>query len=502
MSEIDYLTPEQSVKLVNDIKNIKHKTIVSILLDAGLRVSECVNLKLSDFDFKRRLLIVNSLKKRSKNKKRTIPISDRLYNVLADYIYSNKNINNQTYLFEYNSKPLTRFAVSKLLSRYKAKNPEFHNLHPHTLRHTFATLLLAAHTDLVYIKEMLGHEKYDTTLIYAHTPTEIIREKINQLAHKQEKSFFQRLFSFNAEKPRTINISNTAINFLIGRKELLEKVNSYISRNINVILIGPIGIGKSSILSNLAIPANKKVFKVDDITAFKNTLINAILFLFENDKEAVFNLMYPTLTLENAKVHLSRHSLANLAKELIKLTEKHEYIVQIDNIDGITPKTVKIIEILREHFIIVTSAREIPIRLTSLLWNFETVKITPLSRLESIELIYKLSSDLHLEDEILFRNHIYDQSAGNPRIIVQLVERYRKEPFLTNEIIKNIKHFGGLPEIDMSLLVLIGLGSLAILRYLASETDDKSLRFIGGTALILLIIFRNVFRLTKLNSIK
>ena len=104
---------------------------------------------------------------------------------------------------------------------------------------------------------------------------------------------------------------------------------------------------------------------------------------------------------------------------------------------------------------------------------------------------------MEVEDMALFRNHIYEQSNGNPRVIFELVERYRKETFVTNEVVRQVRHYGSLKEIDMSIIVLIVLGGMAILRYLSMETGESSMKFFGGAALILLLVFRNIFRGSK-----
>ncbi len=200
---------------------------------------------------------------------------------------------------------------------------------------------------------------------------------------------------------------------------------------------------------------------------------------------------------DEAKIKLTKHSTIALAKQLIDLTEKNEYILLIDNVDRITPRNVKILEVLKDHFTIITTARKIPLDKSSFLWNFESVKLENLSRSNSLELIYRLSYDMEVEDVALFRNHIYEQSAGNPRVILELIERYRKEVFVSNETVREVRHYGSLKEIDMSIMVVIVLGGMAILRYLSMETGESSLKFFGGVAMILLILFRNVFRFSK-----
>jgi hypothetical protein len=207
--------------------------------------------------------------------------------------------------------------------------------------------------------------------------------------------------------------------------------------------------------------------------------------------------MFPKLELKDAQVKLTKHSAIALANQLVSLTEKHEYIIVIDNVDRITPRYIKILEILKDHFTIITTAREVPINKSSFLWNFERLRLENLKRADSLELIHRLSYDLEVEDPVLFRNHIQEQSNGNPRVIYELIERYRKEAFITNDVVRNVRHYGSMREYDMSIFIVVGLGTLAVLRYLAIETGDTSLKFFGGAALIFLLVFRNVFRISR-----
>src|SRR5690606_2906170 len=495
---INYLTPEKSNELIHSIKNIKHKLIVMIMLDTGLRVSEACNLKIKNFNFKKRVLVVESLKKRGKKVSRTIPISNRLYNCIADYIQQTKITDPEAYLFPHQkdpTRPIRRQGVNIMLDRFKQKHGGFANLHPHALRHTFATNLLANDAELIHIKEMLGHESYDTTLIYTHIPTEILRAKIDKSTAEKPTLWTRLRRLFIKEERKLINIQAKGPSFIVGRNEQVGRLNVLAEKGINTIIIGGIGTGKSELLNQIA--TDKKVLKIDDLTDFKNTLINALMYLFNYDKEAVFNLMFPQYSLDEAKIKLTKHSTISLAKQLIEITEKQEYIILIDNVDRITPRNVKILEVLKDHFTIITTAREIPLNKSSFLWNFETLKLENLSRSDSLELIHRLSYDLEVEDMALFRNHIFDQSAGNPRVIYELIERYRKEAFVSNEVVREVRHYGSLQEIDMSIVIVLVLGGLAILRYLAMETEESSLKVFGGAAMVLLILFRNVFRFSK-----
>jgi hypothetical protein len=498
IANIDFYDNIKANKLIDIIDNQRHRVAFLIMMDCGLRVSECVNLQIKNFDFKKKNLSVQSLKKRGDVSYRTIPLSDRLYSELASYVSRIDNLNQDSYLFAHkDNQPITRKAMNRVCERLKAKHPEFSNLHPHALRHTCATRLLSSGAELHVIKEVLGHKNYDTTLIYSHIPQEILRKRIDAATLVREP-FLKRSINFllPQKKQLLINI-NPSGNLCIGRNLEISKISELVSKNVNVLILGGVGTGKTHLIEQICTSCNRKLLRIDDFSDLKQTLANALLFLYKNDKEAVMNLIYPDYDLSQLQQHLQKDSIVNLSKELIKITQKNEYLLVIDNCDRITPKGVKLLEILKDHFVILTTARQIALDKSSFTWNFEIIRIDVLPRQYSLELIHKLSYDLDIEDYELYRNHIFEQTAGNPRAIFEIVERYRKEPIICSETIRMIRHSASLPEIDFSLIILVGLGSLAILRYLSGELDNDSLRFFGGCAMVLLIIARYFFKFSK-----
>lgn len=500
ITEIDYLDKRKADKLISVCTNKTHRAVVLLMLDGGLRVTEAITLKYSSFDFRNRTLTVRSLKKRGEEKKRVIPISDRLYRALADHIatvQTNPGADDHLFPGIDGGAHMSRKTVWGFLKRIKDKNPEMTALHPHALRHTFATHHLAAGTELHNIKLMLGHESYNTTLIYAHTPIEILRQNVAVTTH-ENKTFFQRLKErlFPEKLPTLVSLSRDVADFVVGRNEMLIKVMELANKNCNTILVGPIGVGKSHILNQIK-PGDRKILRIDDCNDIKKTLIQMLLYLYKNDKQTVFSMMYPDYDLNKTEQHLQKDSIKSLCDEIKNLTTKYEYLLVIGTVDKIGIKAVGVLENLKDHFTILTTAREIPLDKQSFLWNFEVIRVEPLTRAHSLELIHRLSYDLDVEDTEMFRNHIYEQSTGNPRVIYELIERYRKEVVITSDTIRTIRHVGSIPEYDMSLAVLILLGCMAILRPLAKETGDTSLQFIGGCAMILLILSRYFFRFTR-----
>lgn len=488
-SKFKYLSKEESEILINSISFLRHKIIALLMLDAGLRVSEACTLILGDFDFKKKILKVRSLKKGDKKIYRLVPISNRLYQNIAQYLETFDNYESSSALFPgCNRQFISRQSVFLALKKYQKKCnlPEFS---PHSLRHSFATHHLAGGTKLEEIKTMLGHKKFDTTLIYAQVPTEKLQERVNEVSNKKSKNYFSFLnFLVPKKRDSVINLDFTNQNFVIGRNQEIKNICNNIEKEINTIIVGDVGTGKSTLLNS--IETNKIILKLDDTESIKKSLVNILLFLFKDEKNAVLNLLHTKEDDTQIVKKIQRENTNNLCQKIMDCTKAKEYILQVDDISKITPSAKKVIEKFKDHFIIICGARSIKINDTSFLWNFEKIEIKVLNRSNSMILINNLSSGMQVENWELFRNHIYNQTNGNPRAIKELIDRYKKEPFLTNEIVNEIKHLGALKEIDMTWLIILFLGVVMATRYMAKELDEPALKFIGSLAMIVLLMMR------------
>ena len=154
---------------------------------------------------------------------------------------------------------------------------------------------------------------------------------------------------------------------------------------------------------------------------------------------------------------------------------------------------------MKNHFHFIVAARFVKIDKATFLTNFERIELNPLSRSESLLMIHKLSYDIQssIEDYELFKNHIFDQTAGIPLFLFEMVERYRKEEILTIDRIREVKHTQAINQIDLTLVVVILLSSLMILRYYGKETGESSFTMIGGIFLIFALFARQLMNNSK-----
>jgi site-specific recombinase XerD len=149
--------------IIDNTNNLKHKCIVSLLYSAGLRRSELLNLKPTNIDSSRMLIHVEDAKG---NKDRYTLLSE---NVLKDLRLYFKQWRPVEYLFESpNRGKYSANSVGKIVVNAAKKAGIRKSVTAHTLRHSFATHLLEAGTDLRYIQLLLGHNSTKTTEIYTH----------------------------------------------------------------------------------------------------------------------------------------------------------------------------------------------------------------------------------------------------------------------------------------------------------------------------------------------
>ncbi len=156
----EILTIEEIRGLIEATQNIKHKLIIKLLYGCGLRVSEIVNLKITDLNFKEKLIHVK-LAKGKKDRFVKIPIS--IEQDLGNYC----KLNNSDILFPSNrGGKLTKDTIQKIAQNSAKKAGIPKRVYPHLLRHSFATHLLENGTDLRIIQKLLGHSDIKTTQFY------------------------------------------------------------------------------------------------------------------------------------------------------------------------------------------------------------------------------------------------------------------------------------------------------------------------------------------------
>ncbi len=166
----EVLNIQEVEKLLSVTKNIKHRILLSLIYSAGLRIGETLNIKLNDIDSKRMLIHIKNGKG---GKDRFVPLSPKILALLRDYYKSYKP---KIYLFEgQQGEQYTQSSSRAILKNALRRTNITKRVTLHTLRHSYATHLLEAGTDIRYIQELLGHNSPKTTMIYTHISNNQLR---------------------------------------------------------------------------------------------------------------------------------------------------------------------------------------------------------------------------------------------------------------------------------------------------------------------------------------
>ncbi|HEX2969288.1 MAG TPA: site-specific tyrosine recombinase XerD [Bacteroidales bacterium] len=157
----------------------RNKAIVETLYCCGLRVSELVNMRLTDIHEKEGFIIVTG----KGNKQRLVPLGRTALKQINLYMQIRNHlpvIHDENILFlNRRGRKLTRAMIFHIIKELAAKAGIKKNIHPHTFRHSFATHMVQAGADLRAVQEMLGHESILTTEIYTHIDRTFLRDQIN-----------------------------------------------------------------------------------------------------------------------------------------------------------------------------------------------------------------------------------------------------------------------------------------------------------------------------------
>ena len=183
----EILTDDEINRLIDAIddtkpEGIRNKAILETLYSCGLRVSELVDLRLSNLHFEQEFLKIGG----KGEKERLVPISKRAIEDIKKYlVVSRKKLNiekgNENIVFlNRRGKKLSRVMIFTIIKNLAEKIKLEKNISPHTFRHSFASALVQGGADLRTVQEMLGHESILTTEIYTHLDKEYLKDTVNK----------------------------------------------------------------------------------------------------------------------------------------------------------------------------------------------------------------------------------------------------------------------------------------------------------------------------------
>ena len=187
----EYLTFDQMEKLLycfdlSDPAEIRDRCVLEVMYACGLRVSECAGLKISNISLREQYLTVLG----KESKERMVPFYHRCAQLIDLYLRVSRPQfvrEEHDFLFvNQKGKPLSPRAIQLICEKAEARAGLSIHVHPHMIRHSFATHLLDNGADLRVVQELLGHENLSTTQIYTHVTGDRLRRVVDE-AHPHSR---------------------------------------------------------------------------------------------------------------------------------------------------------------------------------------------------------------------------------------------------------------------------------------------------------------------------
>jgi integrase/recombinase XerD len=173
-----------------DPMGLRDRALLEFLYATGLRVSELISVAVKDVDEAERLVRVVG----KGNRERIVPVGDVAIGYMQRYVKEvrsrivRRRLSGDALFLSMRGRPLTRYAVWKILKIHLGRAGIDKPVSPHTFRHSFATHLLEGGADLRSVQELLGHADISTTQIYTHLDREFLREVILSFHPRERKA--------------------------------------------------------------------------------------------------------------------------------------------------------------------------------------------------------------------------------------------------------------------------------------------------------------------------
>ena len=240
------LSPDELEALLAVPKNRRDQALIETMAGCGLRVSEACRLQLEQVHWSSDSPSLRFTGKGSKE--RIVPMNHQVQDALRTWLEA-RGPNHSPYVFcnLRTGAKLCRKTVWFALKRY-ARKAGIRPIYPHMLRHSFGTGLADRNVPVERIRELMGHSSIQTSQIYITVSTEQKRQAVDRLdrRHKlvrwisKQRNRSYRFFGRSSSPRVTFSRGET-----VGRQAELQQLQDHVSRGIDTLLIGPVGVGKS-----------------------------------------------------------------------------------------------------------------------------------------------------------------------------------------------------------------------------------------------------------------
>lgn len=293
---------------------------------------------------------------------------------------------------------------------------------------------------------------------------------------------------------------------LIGRDDLVEKVAREARKGRHILLTGPVGVGKSTILEavidRLILRQQCLIIHVTEHQA-KGQFLEITRALLETGllkpsalelNDDLDNLDPTAIQWLKIKRQVNRLSIRDLTAAMIPAihANKGKILIAVDDLTSITPTIVAFWLNILDATQLITCASEKKKNVAKLWWKMAEIEVPPLSveNARAIAQEYMEQTGMLVESPELYISHIVKQANGNPQALSDLLADSSKERIVDKKRIREMRHAAGVRYLDFTPVMIVALASIIGARYLAIGTGDTELYVFAGMLAAVVISIR------------
>jgi energy-coupling factor transporter ATP-binding protein EcfA2 len=482
---IEYLTLNESNALLKAVDDQRDFAIITLFLNAGLFLSEIIDLKVNSIDWNKHLLRVPG------GRKRDITLDEQAYEAIAVWSKERADVKHNAFFITTKGKvkELSDRAVDKLIRKYADQAGIKRKVNSQILRNTFAVRLFSREIGIDQASAILGitdPESINRYIKAAKSPAPQIPDHLD--TRPKLAKAISRIFPTRPKvaKPTTAikgPIIPNPQEVVFGRESVIEEIKSNIGRNNPTLLIGPLGMGKTHILKHISHIYPEAIF-VDSPTPIKLLLTQ----------------MLDKLKPDWKKQLAARPSTNEMLDYIVRnrpARPGQAPILIIDNLGRIKVNDADTLISLLEHFTIITAVEDTPDRLKQLWYKFKQIRLDNLSHTSSQQLIKYLTQNLAVSDYEMLETRVITLSNGLPLAIVDMVHQVSHQPVVTREIVRDVYHEAGIRYRDWTPFLIILWGVAMVFRFVALGTHSFEGYIMAGVGIAALMTTIRFLRMVK-----
>ena len=254
----------------------------------------------------------------------------------------------------------------------------------------------------------------------------------------------------------------------VGRQAELGKLQENLNKGIDSLLVGPVGVGKSHLLGLLE---GDRTIRVKGLGPVRQAIIeiaealhNAGVFQPEDDQKRRDG---DAGDFEAVKKRHTRTSIQGWTEMVLDSVKPNAWVLIVDDLSDLTASAARLIHRLNKKFVIIAALHEVKAGYEKYFWRFDRVALANLPRADARQLIRQCAVGADVEDLRMLQTCVLQQSAGNPRAIVEIVGRLRKEAAITRSAVRDVVHTGARPRIDLTPGLIVVAMVLLAARFIA-----------------------------------